>query len=83
MSVIMCPDVNADIRKVQCDVALIPIGGFYTMDKKQAAEYIAEIKPGAVIPTHYGSIVGNETDGVEFKEYLETMDKEIQVELKL
>lgn len=76
-------DVNADIRKVQCDVALIPIGGFYTMDKKQAAEYIAEIKPGAVIPTHYGSIVGNETDGVEFKEYLEAMDKEIQVGLKL
>ncbi len=76
-------DVNADIRKVQCDVALIPIGGFYTMDKKQAAEYIAEIKPRAVIPTHYGSIVGNETDGVEFKEYLEAMDKEIQVELKL
>lgn len=31
-------DVNEDIRRVRCDVALIPIGGFYTMDWKQALE---------------------------------------------
>lgn len=76
-------DVNEEIRKVRCDVALVPIGGFYTMDKKQAAEYIAGMKPQAVIPTHYGSIVGNKTDGAEFKACLEGMDREIQVELKL
>ncbi len=76
-------DVNEDIGKVRCDVALVPIGGFYTMDKKQAAEYIAEMKPQAVIPTHYGSIVGSKTDGAEFKACLERMDKKIQVELKL
>lgn len=76
-------DVNEDIGKVRCDVALIPVGGFYTMDGKQAAEYIAGIRPQAVIPTHYGSIVGNKTDGVEFKACLEMLDKEIQVELKL
>ena len=38
-------DVNEDIKKVHCDVALIPVGGFYTMDWKQGAEYIAQIKP--------------------------------------
>lgn len=76
-------DVNEDIEKVRCDVALVPIGGFYTMDKKQAAEYIARIEPKAVIPTHYGSIVGNQEDGAEFKGCLERKNKEIQVELKL
>lgn len=76
-------DVNEDIRKVKCDIALIPIGGFYTMDRKQAAEYIAGIKPKAVIPTHYGSIVGNKEDGAEFKACLEKMDQDIQVELRL
>lgn len=75
-------DVNEDIRKVRCDVALIPIGGHYTMDWKQAAEYIAEIKPKAAIPTHYGSIVGNKTDGQDFQKMLENADKNIQVELK-
>lgn len=76
-------DVNEDIRKVRCDVALIPIGGFYTMDWKQAAEYTAQIKPKAVIPTHYGSIVGNQTDGQNFQTMLESLDGSIQVELKI
>lgn len=76
-------DVNEDIRKVQCDVAMVPIGGFYTMDRKQAADYIAAMKPKAVIPTHYGDIVGKKTDGIDFKNDLEEMDREIQVELRL
>lgn len=76
-------DVNEDIRKVRCDVALVSIGGFYTMDWRQAAEYIAQLKPKAVIPTHYGSIVGNQTDGHSFKQALESLDGSIRVELKL
>lgn len=76
-------DVNEDIRKVRCDVAMIPIGGFYTMDWKQAAEYIVQLKPKAVIPTHYGSIVGKKTDGQDFQKMLEGLDGGIQVELKL
>lgn len=76
-------DVNDDIKKVSCDVALIPIGGKFTMDKKQAADYIATIKPKAVIPTHYGKIVGHPTDGSDFKDYVESTDGSIQVELKL
>lgn len=76
-------DVNEDIMKVQCDVAMLPIGGFYTMDWKQAAEYAAQIKPKAVVPTHYGSIVGKQTDGVSFKKELAALDKNIQTELKL
>lgn len=76
-------DVNEDIKKVQCDVALIPIGGHYTMDKKQAADYIAGLKPKAVIPTHYGSIVGQKEDGREFRSDLEKSDKNIQVELRI
>lgn len=76
-------DVNEDIKKVQCDVAMIPIGGHYTMDKKQAAEYIAELKPKAVIPTHYGSIIGDTADGQEFETYLKSMNQDIHVEFKL
>ena len=76
-------DVTEDIRKVRCDVALIPVGGFYTMDVIQAAEYIADLKPRAVIPTHYGDIAGKKTDGMDFMRALEKMDKGIQTELKL
>ena len=76
-------DVNEDIRKVQCDVAMIPIGGHFTMDKKQAADYVTSLKPQAVIPTHYGSIVGNKADGKDFEKDVKAGNPEIQVELKL
>lgn len=35
------------------DVALIPIGGHYTMGALEAAEAVKLIKPKTVIPMHY------------------------------
>lgn len=55
-------DQNEDTEQVRCDVALIPIGGTYTMDAKQAAAFINTIKPQFVVPTHYGTTVGNKED---------------------
>ncbi|MEM2546286.1 MAG: metal-dependent hydrolase [Candidatus Bathyarchaeia archaeon] len=37
------------------DLALIPIGGHYTMDASEAAEAVKLLKPKAVIPMHYGT----------------------------
>ncbi len=48
-------------------IALLPIGGTYTMDAKEAAEAASIIKPSLVIPMHYGSIVGNKEDAEEFR----------------
>lgn len=55
-------DQNEDTEKVCCDVALIPIGGTYTMDAKQAAAFINNMKPRFVVPTHYGTAVGTKED---------------------
>lgn len=76
-------DMNEDVQKVQCDVAMLPIGGFYTMDKKQAAELTAVIKPQVVIPMHYGKIVGKADDGEAFKKLVEASGYGVQVELKI
>lgn len=35
------------------DVLMIPIGGFYTIDSKTAAELVKKISPNVVIPMHY------------------------------
>jgi L-ascorbate metabolism protein UlaG (beta-lactamase superfamily) len=35
------------------DVALIPIGDYYTMGPREAAEAVKLIKPAVVIPMHY------------------------------
>jgi len=35
------------------DLALIPIGDYYTMGPKEAAEAVRLIKPAVVVPMHY------------------------------
>jgi len=40
-----------ELRKL--DLVLIPIGGYYTMDARDAAEAIKMLKPKTVIPMHY------------------------------
>lgn len=40
------------------DVALVPVGGFYTIDGRQAAALIRRIQPRVVIPMHYRSEKG-------------------------
>jgi len=59
-------DATKEAKAVQCDVALIPIGGFYTMDAKKAAELINTIRPDVAIPVHYGELVGKPEDGETF-----------------
>lgn len=34
-------------------VLLVPVGGIYTIDCKQAKEYVERLKPSVVIPMHY------------------------------
>lgn len=63
-------DVTEENKKVKCDIALLPIGGTYTMDYKKAIELVQSINPKAVIPTHYGCIVGDKELGDKFKEKL-------------
>jgi len=42
------------------DVALLPIGGTYTMDEKEAAEAVKDIRPKVAVPMHYGYATGGD-----------------------
>ena len=59
-------DITEENKQVKCDVAFVPVGGTYTMDFKEAASLINEIKPKIAIPIHYGSVVGTEQDAIDF-----------------
>ena len=63
-------DITEENKKVKCDVAFVPAGGTYTMDFKEAAELINEIKPKIAVPIHYGSVVGTKQDAEDFKRLL-------------
>lgn len=56
-----------EMRNIKADVALLPVGGTYTMDAAEAVKAADVIKPKVAIPMHYGSIVGSEDDAKAFK----------------
>ena len=59
-------DENEDNRQVKCDVALVPVGGTYTMTADEAAAFVNHLKPRAAVPTHYADIIGSREDAERF-----------------
>lgn len=73
-------DALDENKNINVDVCFIPIGGYFTMDYREAANYINEISPKKVIPIHYGSIVGDINLGEKFKSLI---NHNIEVEIYL
>jgi len=48
---VLTADQAAEIGAV--DIALVPVGGFYTIDAAQATKVIGQIEAKIVIPMHY------------------------------
>jgi L-ascorbate metabolism protein UlaG (beta-lactamase superfamily) len=40
------------------DILLIPVGGYFTIDAKAATQVCNQLKPGVIIPIHYGTEKG-------------------------
>jgi L-ascorbate metabolism protein UlaG (beta-lactamase superfamily) len=59
-------------RGDKVDVALVPIGGHYTMDRLDAVTAVEFIEPGTVIPIHYDTMPVIETDAEAFKADVES-----------
>jgi L-ascorbate metabolism protein UlaG (beta-lactamase superfamily) len=55
-------------RGDKVDVALVPIGGHYTMDRYDAVTAVEFIQPQQVIPCHYNTFPPIETDVQAFKD---------------
>lgn len=60
-------------------IALLPVGGRFTMSAEEAAEAASIIKPTLAIPMHWGTLVGTEEDAKEFKALCE--EAEIHAEI--
>lgn len=58
------------MKDYRCDIALLPVGGTYTMTAEEAAEAALDIKPRLAIPMHFGSIVGTLDDAERFRSLL-------------
>lgn len=49
------------------DIAMLPVGGTYTMTAEEAAVVANIFKPKKAIPYHWGDIVGTKEDAEKFK----------------
>ncbi len=61
-------DLTPEMAGVRCDVALLPVGGTYTMTAEEAAAACEVIQAAAAVPMHYGDIVGGVADAERFRE---------------
>jgi len=60
-------------------IALLPVGGRFTMSAEEAVEAAKKIKPSIAIPMHYGSVVGGVEDAQEFREMCEEAGVEVKI----
>lgn len=63
------------------EVALLPTGGFFTMDPKQAALATSLIKPKKVVPMHYGTWDPIDSDPKEFERLVKKSAPGVKVEI--
>jgi len=59
-------DFIPEMRGLEVDIAILPVGGTYTMNAEQAAEAVNNMKVKVAIPIHYGDIVGTRNDAEKF-----------------
>ena len=51
-------DLIPEMADIGCDVALLPVGGTYTMTAEEAIEALEMIQPEYAVPMHYGDTLG-------------------------
>lgn len=66
-------------KKSNIFVALLPVGGTYTMNVEEAVKAATIIKPTLAIPMHYGAIVGSRSDAENFVNLCEEKGIKAQV----
>lgn len=70
-------DALPELEGLQTDVAMVPIGGTYTMDVEQAAGLVRAMSPGLAVPMHFGFVVGSPSDGERFRTAADPVEVEV------
>ncbi|HEX2096436.1 MAG TPA: metal-dependent hydrolase [Solirubrobacterales bacterium] len=75
-------DMKLIAQRSDVDVALLPIGGHYTMDRRDAVVAAEFVGAATVIPMHYDTFPPIETDAEAFKSEVESKTSSRVVLLK-
>ena len=70
-------DALPELETLRTDVAMIPIGGTYTMDYREAAGFVQRMEPGVAVPMHYGYVVCSPSHAALFKREAEPVPVQV------
>jgi L-ascorbate metabolism protein UlaG (beta-lactamase superfamily) len=70
-------DLIPEMSNTHADIAMLPIGGTYTMNVEEAAAAVSRIKPRIAVPMHYGRVVGELDDAHRFAQLVD--DAEVAI----
>jgi L-ascorbate metabolism protein UlaG (beta-lactamase superfamily) len=62
-------DAVPEMAEVHCEVALLPVGGKFTMTWEEAAEACELIDTEVAVPMHYGEVIGDIHDAERFRDH--------------
>jgi L-ascorbate metabolism protein UlaG (beta-lactamase superfamily) len=60
-------DALPELESLTTDVAMVPIGGTYTMDWQEAAGFVKAMEPQVAVPMHFGFVVCSPSHSTLFK----------------
>ncbi len=69
-----------EIAELPITIALMPVGGKFTTDAREAAEFINKMKPKIAVPIHFGGMPG--TEGAD-RVFEQNVGKDTEVVLKI
>lgn len=76
-----CTDTIPELARIQADVAILPLAaGEGTMSQDRLAELVRWVKPGYVIPSHWGTLNGTHYDVQALSRALDGEAKVVQVD---
>jgi L-ascorbate metabolism protein UlaG (beta-lactamase superfamily) len=65
-------DALEENESIKCDIAIVPVGGTFTMTAEEAADFVNRIKPKYAIPSHYDCLVGTVEDAKRFEQLVDS-----------
>lgn len=66
-----------ELASLKVDVALVPIGGTFTMDANEAATLVKTMRPRVAVPMHYGYASGSASDSERFRSAASGVDVDV------
>ena len=70
-------DALPELESLDPDVAMVPIGGTYTMDWEEAAGFVKAMQPRMAVPMHYGFVVCSPSHAGRFRKGAQPVPVEI------